>query len=133
MVSLARCYEAGRGIMQDLTKAVDLYAEASARGDSVATNNLGVMYENGQGCEQSYERAAQLYQKAADNGNVDALVNLAWCYERGHGVPESKDKAIELFQLAKSKRPDASTSAAGRAAGAKPITTSMSMAKLSLK
>lgn len=97
-VSLGVLLQEGRGVAQDLPRALALYEAAARAGSARAVNNLGLMYVRGQGVEQDYERAAALFTAAAEAGLAQAYTNLAVMYENGFGVPLDEARAAELYR-----------------------------------
>ncbi|KAK1868785.1 hypothetical protein I4F81_011268 [Pyropia yezoensis] len=79
---------------------VELYNEAAAAGNALATSNLGVCYERGLGVAKDEKRAVELFQEAAAAGDAGANRHLGVCYERGLGVAKDENRAVELFQKA---------------------------------
>jgi len=85
-----KAYQAG-----DYTKARDIWAGMSDKGDAAAQFNLGVLYENGQGLEKDLNLAQEWYRRAAVQG-----------------LPEAKKKLDALEQLETTERiqhPDVSS------------------------
>ncbi len=80
--NLGICYENGRGVEKDLTKAVELYRKSAEQGDKIAQNNLGLCYEYGKSVEKDLTEATYWYEKAAIQGHVSAQNNLAKCYSQ---------------------------------------------------
>jgi len=79
----------GRGIPQDLGRAVALYCKAAERGHLEAQSNLGILYAKGQGIPRDYNEAVKWFTKAAEQGNAFAQNNLGYLYSLGEGF--SKD------------------------------------------
>ncbi|WP_192805097.1 tetratricopeptide repeat protein [Noviherbaspirillum aerium] len=100
MNNLGVSYEKGRGVPQDLDKAVECYRSAIEMGNACAMFNLGLMYEEGRGVRKSLATAAELYCRAVALGNVDAMVNLGHMLDNGIGVPPNNAKAYELYLMA---------------------------------
>jgi hypothetical protein len=72
---LALDYEAGLGVPQDYTHALQLYCDAADHGDPRAFLNLGWMYVNGRGVPRDDAIAAGWLRKSAAAGEPQA-VNL---------------------------------------------------------
>lgn len=108
----------------DFELAVRSYEEASAAGDDVASNNLGLLYEHGTGVVAHPARAFALFEDAAQAGNADGMYNYGRCYKGGlNGAPKDEGCANVWFRKA---------AALGHAAaqseleGARPRTTTTS-------
>ena len=87
MCSLADRYSFGfEGVEKDLTKAVELYAEAASKGSVEAQTQMGWIYFEGLGQPVNKELAAYYWQFAANRGDAVAQNNLAYLYEKGEGV-----------------------------------------------
>jgi TPR repeat protein len=65
-------YEDGRGVKQDLGRAVDLYRRGAAWHYPDAAYRLGRLYEVGRGVPQNLDEAARWYDLAAKRGYVAA-------------------------------------------------------------
>lgn len=80
-------------------EAMRCFTAAAARGDAIATYNLGRIYGNGWGVARDYAQSRQFFEVAAPHypRAVDAL---AWLYRRGRGVPKNPLRAIQLFEQA---------------------------------
>ena len=79
------------------TEAKDLYAQAAAKGNTTAQQNLGRL--------ANYQRAGDVEQIArlralADDGNADALLELAYRYHLGRGVQRNFATAIQYYRRA---------------------------------
>jgi hypothetical protein len=75
--NLGYCYDIGRGVAQDYSKAVYWYTKSAEQGNKDAQNNLGACYKNGRGVAQDYSKAVYWYTKAADQGHQGAKATLA--------------------------------------------------------
>lgn len=80
---VARCYETGCCVPQDMITAVAYYSRAASLGNTDAMFNMGCFYMH-QGCEGE-QLAVQCFQKAADIGHPDAARALAHYYETHPG------------------------------------------------
>ena len=74
--NLGVCYETGRGVEQDIKKAVELFRKAADQGHAMAQYNLGHCYRTGEGVEKDIKKAAEWYRKAADQGYEPAKATL---------------------------------------------------------
>ncbi len=83
----------GRGIQQDLQRAINWYQKAAAQGFAPAQYRLGSMYERGLGVKADLARARVWYQRAAEGGIVKAMHNLAV-------LSAGRDAAVTDYQIA---------------------------------
>jgi uncharacterized protein len=72
MTNLGWLYQNGQGVVQDYTKACDLFQKAADAGNTDAMSNLGALYRDGLGFAQDYDKAREWFQKA-----IDAATRLA--------------------------------------------------------
>jgi hypothetical protein len=93
-------YDAGLGVPQNYSKALEFYTLAADKGNAYSQDSLGFLYENGKGVTQNYAKAVELYTLASDKGNITALSDLARMYELGLGVKQDNNKALELYTKA---------------------------------
>ena len=95
-------YFEGKGIRQDLEKAVYWFTKAAEQDNDSAQHNLGFMYSEGKGVQQNFEKAVYWYTKAAEQG--------AWFAQYNLGVIHSKVQdyvtAYAWFNLAASQDKD---------------------------
>ncbi|MEH6582256.1 MAG: tetratricopeptide repeat protein [Halioglobus sp.] len=107
---LARMYEMGWGVSQDLEKAEELYESAALRSDSYnlqsetfypanprAQHNLASMLYWGVRKESDMKQAASLWEKAGNRFQPQSLANLAWLYRRGFGVRMNIRQSADLY------------------------------------
>ena len=87
------CYDKGRGVEEDNTKAFQWYAKAAAQGHAKAQYQLGRCYKKGKGTKADIAKAVDYFTKSAKQGNAEAQMALAKCYLKGQGVPASAEKA----------------------------------------
>jgi TPR repeat protein len=92
---LEECYANGYGTIQDVVKAVQLYARAAEREHIPAMKRLAECYETGTGEQKDLARAKYWYQKAADEGSDEARAKLD---ELGVSTPSS-GTAVETFTV----------------------------------
>ncbi len=78
--NLGLLYAAGKGVPQDIARAVEWYRKAGEQGVAAAQYNLGVMYANGQGIAPDPQEAAQWFLRAADQGVTNAALGLGNVY-----------------------------------------------------
>ncbi len=73
---LAGKYERGRGVPQDLVRAVELYRAAADRKIPAAWYHLGVLTADGRGLDRDLREAMRLMTMAARDGVQDAREQL---------------------------------------------------------
>lgn len=97
---LAKIFEEGKGVIQDLKLAFKMYGEAAEDGDAFAQFQLASMFETGSGCVKDIKKALQWYEKAARQGDSVAQYNLGVTYEKGTKVTKDLRKAYKWFGMA---------------------------------
>lgn len=98
--NLARLYADGRGVTQNLPKAIELWSRAAEAGNATARFNLGVQYANGSGVKKDMKKAADYLLKAAESGLPEAQFAVASLYRDGSGVEKDSDAARQWFDRA---------------------------------
>ncbi len=96
MCNLARMYILGKGVEENLEKAIEWYQkvyEKKERMAGVAARKIGDIYLH----SYDYETGAEWYRRSADLGDDRSLNNLGEMYRDGRGVPKDPDKAMECF------------------------------------
>jgi len=83
--NLARLYADGRGVAQDLPKAIELWSRAAEAGNVTARFNLGLQYANGSGVPKDMKKAASYLLQAAESGLAEAQFAVAGFYRDGTG------------------------------------------------
>jgi TPR repeat protein len=104
-------YEGKDGVPQDMTRAIELFHQASEMGYAEATFMLGHCYCYGEGVPKDRQEALEYFQEFAATKNVseqrraEAYIEIVKCYfelylnhYRGKGVPKDKTKAAEYLQ-----------------------------------
>lgn len=100
MYEIGRMYERGRGIEQDLPKAVAWYERAISKDQNDARAHLGVMYFEGIGVKRDLKKAGDMILPAAKGGNPTAQFYLARMYEQGEGVNRDINQAMLWYKKA---------------------------------
>lgn len=97
---IAWYYTEGKGVPQDIQRALSLLQEAASKGISRAKTRLGLIYQNGQGVEQDYAVAVKLLVEAADSNDDEAMSYLGLAYLAGQGVEKDNARGIALITKA---------------------------------
>ncbi|WP_420971555.1 caspase family protein [Bradyrhizobium sp. B120] len=97
---LGMYFATGRGVVEDMPRAFELFSKAAAAGQPDAISNLGAMYSNGYFVKKDEARALELYQKAIEAGNPFALAQTGLMYFYGKGTPRDYETAAQYFQQA---------------------------------
>jgi TPR repeat protein len=95
----AGCYAAGRGVQQDLARALEWYVRSADQGDSDALFNAGFFFDRGRGTAPDPARAVRYYSLAAGK-DPRAMFNLGKCLEAGRGTAMNLSGAVELYTTA---------------------------------
>ena len=100
---LAKLYEVGEGVEQDLETALTLTQRAARNGNRIAMHDLALYYAEGRGgVETQMETAASWFEKAAKRGVVDSQFNLGVLFESGQGLPQDISEAYIWYAIAAS-------------------------------
>lgn len=100
--NLARLYADGRGVKQDVPKAIELWSKAAEAGNTTARFNLGLQYAAGIGVKKDMKKAAEYLLQAAESGLPEAQFAVAGYYRDGTGVPKDMDAARQWYDRAAS-------------------------------
>ncbi|KAI8510519.1 hypothetical protein Bbelb_114350 [Branchiostoma belcheri] len=82
--NLGVCYEQGRGVDRDLSKAAELYQQSADQGHGRAQFNLATLYlHGGGGLQQDTHKALSLLQQAAAQGvqQAQSYLGVYWTME----------------------------------------------------
>ncbi|CAI2182807.1 20723_t:CDS:2, partial [Funneliformis geosporum] len=110
--NLAKSYQNGSGIENDLEKAFELYQKLakdeyidakydlakSNQNNSDAQYHLAECYQNGWGTKKDLKNAFHWYQESVKNENKVAQYYLAECYQNGWRIKKDEVKAFELYE-----------------------------------
>jgi uncharacterized protein len=97
-VYLGELYVDGRGVQEDFSKAVGLFLEAEANGNSDGIFDLGLLYRDGvAGVPKNPVTAYGWFARAAQSGHPLAMVEVANDYYLGRGVDEDHKAAFDWF------------------------------------
>ena len=90
---LAKRHMSGKGVKQDIIKALELYEDSAKHGSVPAQLAIGELYFNGveelftdKRIDRDYEKAAYYYEKAVENGaevTEDICMQLGEIYRFG--------------------------------------------------
>lgn len=97
---LARRYEEGDGLNQDITEAMKLYRKAAEQGHCGAQFRLGYLYHTGELVKKDYAESSKWYRLAAEQGDVYSQFNLGNFYSKGFGVPKNDMEAAKWYRKA---------------------------------
>ncbi|MCK7615854.1 caspase family protein [Roseibium sediminicola] len=101
MFELARMYERGIGVDQDVDKALDLFRKSAAEGFADAINDLGFLhFQGGLGIVRDPKKAIELFGQAADQRHPEAMFNYAALIDDGVVDGKSADDAAEYLYRA---------------------------------
>ena len=85
-------------------RALHIFQLLAAKGDDVATSNLGFMYQHGLGVPVDYDKAHELYWQAASHGVPVAANQMGYLYQYGLGVPQNLTTAYCWYEFAGGER-----------------------------
>lgn len=82
----AKCAEAlknaqGDGMMVNVTRAAELFAECAREGDTRAQYELGLMFAHGVGVERDLEKAREWFKKCSKQGMIEADAAMAELFQ----------------------------------------------------
>ena len=98
---LALAYEHGRGVEEDVKKAVKYYQAGADMGDAHCQHSIGSYYLNGAaGVKKDRNKAAELCKKAAEQGYELSMFTLAKAYENGYFGEYDYGKMLEWGEKA---------------------------------
>jgi TPR repeat protein len=95
-LNLGQCYELGKGVEKNLSKAIKHFQRAAQLGDPFANWKLGIHNLD----IKNYIPAYDFLTKAADGGTRAALVNLGRMHFLGLGVEQNDTIAFGYFKKA---------------------------------
>ncbi len=99
---LAKLYEEGKGVPQDVTEAVRWYTRAADQDFDLAQLQLVRLYREGRGLELPADPAVatKWLTRLAERGNIAAMNDLGRAYLQGQGVIKNAKLAREWFEKA---------------------------------
>jgi len=99
-LEVGRMYEKGRGVDQDMKKAVAWLEKSAAQGQPTAKAELGTLYFEGDGVAANYSKAFVLLSAAATAKVPSAQFYLARIYEQGKGTRQNLTAALKWYREA---------------------------------
>ena len=97
MCGLGLIYRDGdNDIEKDVSKAVQYFETAAAKGSAEGKDYLGNCYRFGDGVAVNLEKAVRLYNEATQDDYAPAKSNLAECYFDGTGVQKNDKQGVYL-------------------------------------
>lgn len=100
---LARLYQKGLGVEQDMPRAIELFTQAAAKGCANAQYRLGRIFLYAQGAERDTTTGLKHLTNAAEQDHYLALLCLAGLYRYGFEydnaevVPKNKAEAVRYY------------------------------------
>ncbi len=99
--NLGQAYRLGRGVNQDVAKAVTFYEQAAKNGHVAAQGNLGTLLYFSAAPVQNRKKAVEWWHTSAQNGDARAQYMLGVLYFNGDDVEKDWAKAYAFTSLAK--------------------------------
>ena len=100
---LAKCYEDGFGVTQNINYAIKLYEKRLITNHAPSNYALGQIYYAGKGVEKDIAKAVSYFQRAALAEHPDACYILGYLHYSGIGVSQDYDMAVFYLRRAKEK------------------------------
>ena len=98
--ALALAYEHGRGIEEDVEKAIECYRKGAELGHAPSQHSLACYYFRGDVLEEDHEKAFALCMKSAEQGYGLAMRDVGRAYQFGNGVDDNMSLAIDWYEKA---------------------------------
>jgi len=99
-IELGLCYYAGRWVVEDRDRAIELWNRAAVMGSKEAKTRLAVLEVQTRRDPEKVKEAIKDLEEAAQAGSVLAQVALGYCFENGSGVVASSSEAARLYRSA---------------------------------
>ena len=96
-LSVAKCYNEGKGVSQNPKEAVKWFKKVADQGDVKAQYVYAISLLNGSGIDKNEKEAIKWLKKAAEHDNIDAQRMLGDCYRDGRGVPQDHNAAKKYY------------------------------------
>ena len=97
---LARLYENGLGVTENINQAFNYYMKAANYGDAFAQSCVANSYFEGEGTYKDVNKAIFWWEKSAQQGHAYSWYSLGWIYARERYGYYNTTKAIECFNKA---------------------------------
>lgn len=97
---LAKLYESGDGVAQDMVSARQWTERAAGAGNVRAMHDLGFYFARGEAVALDEAAAFRWFRQAAEFGHSDSQYNLGVLYQQGRGVSADMAEALFWFTLA---------------------------------
>ena len=98
--ALALAYEHGRGVEQDIDKAIECYRKGAELGHAPSQHSLACYYFRGDVLKKDNKKAFDLCMKSAEQGYGLAMADVGRCYQFGNGVMGNMKTAVEWYEKA---------------------------------
>jgi hypothetical protein len=93
-------YASGEGVPADGPRAIALFRESAAEGETRAYAAIGDLYAQGEVVPEDQVEANAWYAEAGRHGDGKALFKLGEAYQRGRGVAADPVAALSWYTLA---------------------------------
>ena len=103
LTNLGFCYHMGDGVNQSNIEAKKCWEQASKKGSSGASHNLGIFYENGWSVIKNGKKALIYFKKNIKTKNAfhnTSLLGIARIYNEGNGVRKNTKECIKYYKRA---------------------------------
>lgn len=102
--NLGLCFESGKGVDRDLSRAAECYKAAAAQGQASAMYNLALFYMEGLGgLPKDPQHSLELLTDAAENGLCKAQLYLGLYYADESSSHCDYSKAVPFLEMAAAK------------------------------
>ena len=98
--TLALAYHHGRGVDEDMDKAIEIYQKGADAGSAPCQHNLGCEYMSGENLKKDYHKGFELIKAAAEQGYGLAMRDLGRCYQFANGTTGNMKTAVEWYEKA---------------------------------
>lgn len=93
MLQLGVLFETGRGVLKDLTRAVNWYTQAAKRNNPDAQYQMGLMHAEGRGLRKDPQMTRDWWKRAVQGGHAHAAMSLGYDCEKTAGTREQREQA----------------------------------------